>query len=110
VSWTTGVQFLVGPENFSLGPRILPPIHWVLGVLSLGVKQPGREANRTLSSSAKVKNVWSYTSALPYVFMVWCLVRYGMSVWCGTYFRTGKTLLCQLKFLYKKFFSVVLYE
>jgi hypothetical protein len=27
--------------------------------------------------SAEVKNAWSYTSTPPYVFMEWCLVKYG---------------------------------
>jgi hypothetical protein len=32
-----------------------PPIQWVAGTLSLGVKQPGREADHLLPSSAEVK-------------------------------------------------------
>jgi hypothetical protein len=32
-----------------------PPIQWVLGALSLGVKLPGREANHSPPSSAEVK-------------------------------------------------------
>jgi len=39
-----------------------PPIQWVQGALSLGVKQPGREAGNQPPSSAKVKNEWSHTS------------------------------------------------
>jgi len=42
----------------------------------LGVKRTGREADCLLASSAEVKNVWSYTSTLTYVFMVWCLVKH----------------------------------
>jgi hypothetical protein len=37
-----------------------PPMQWVLGALSLGVKRPGREADHSPPSSAKV-NAWSYT-------------------------------------------------
>jgi hypothetical protein len=33
-----------------------PHIKWVLGVPSLGVKRPGREAGHILSSSVEVKN------------------------------------------------------
>jgi hypothetical protein len=40
------------------------------------VKRPGREANHSPPSSAKIKNEWSYISIPTYVFMVWCLVRY----------------------------------
>jgi hypothetical protein len=32
------------------------PIHWVPEALSLGVKRPGREADHSLPSSAKIKN------------------------------------------------------
>jgi hypothetical protein len=44
-----------------------PP--WVPGALSPGVKRPGREADHSPPASAEVKNTWTYTSALPYVFM-----------------------------------------
>jgi len=32
-----------------------PPIQWVLGALSLGVKRPGREADQSPPTSAEVK-------------------------------------------------------
>jgi hypothetical protein len=38
----------------ALGP-IQPPIEWVPGTLSLGVKQPGREVDHLPPSSAEVK-------------------------------------------------------
>jgi hypothetical protein len=41
------------PERL-LGPT-QPPIQWVAGSLSLGVKRPDREANRSPPSSAEVK-------------------------------------------------------
>jgi len=41
-----------------------PPIQWVAGALSLGVKRPGSEVDHS-SSSADVKNAWSYTSTPP---------------------------------------------
>jgi len=41
------------------------PVQWVPGILSLGVKWLGHEADHPSSSSAKVKNVWSYTSTPP---------------------------------------------
>jgi hypothetical protein len=37
-----------------LGPT-QPPIHWVQGTLSLGVKRPEREANHSLPSSVEIK-------------------------------------------------------
>jgi hypothetical protein len=47
-----------------LGP-IQPPIQWVQGFLSLGVKRRGREADHSPPSSAEVKNPWSYSSTPP---------------------------------------------
>jgi hypothetical protein len=40
-----------------------------------GVRRPGREADHSPPSSAKLKNAWSYTSTPQYAFMEWCLVR-----------------------------------
>jgi hypothetical protein len=50
-----------------LGP-IQPPIQFVLGTISAGVKRPGREADHSPPTSAKVKNTWIYTSTT-YAFM-----------------------------------------
>jgi hypothetical protein len=41
------------------------------GALSLGVTQPGREADHSPPSSAEVKDAWSYTSTPQYAFMAW---------------------------------------
>jgi hypothetical protein len=51
-----------------------PPIQWVPGALSPGVKRPGREADQSPPTSAEVKKMWIYTSALPYDFMASCLI------------------------------------
>jgi hypothetical protein len=48
----------------ALGPT-QPPIQWVPGAFSLGVKWLGREADHSSPSSAEVKNAWSYTSISP---------------------------------------------
>jgi hypothetical protein len=45
---------------FLLGPT-QPPIHWVPGTLSPGLKRQGREADHSSPSSAEVKN----DSAIP---------------------------------------------
>jgi len=42
-----------------------PPIQWVPGFLSLGVKRRGREFDHSPPSSADVKNAWSFTSPPP---------------------------------------------
>jgi hypothetical protein len=48
----------------ALGPT-QPPIQWVPGALSLGIKQPERQADHLPPSTAEVKNAWSYTSIPP---------------------------------------------
>jgi len=40
-------------------------IQWILGVLSPDVKRPERETDHSASSSAEVKNAWSYVSTPP---------------------------------------------
>jgi hypothetical protein len=54
-------------SRLALGPT-QPPIQWVLGTLSPGVKRPGRQADHSPPSSAKVKNGGA-TPPLPHVFM-----------------------------------------
>jgi hypothetical protein len=63
------VRFPAGAGNFFLHHRVqngsgahLAP--YPIGVLSLGVKWPGREVDHSPPSSAEVKNAWSYTSTL----------------------------------------------
>jgi hypothetical protein len=68
VSFTTASGPTLGPTQ--------PPIQWVSGALSLGVKRPGSEADHSHRSSAEAKNAWSYTSTPHYVFMAWCLVKH----------------------------------
>jgi hypothetical protein len=46
-----------------------PPIQWVLGALSPGVKWPRREADHSPPTRAEVKKMWIYTSTPPYAFM-----------------------------------------
>jgi hypothetical protein len=46
-----------------------PPIQWLLGVLSRGVKRPGREDDHSRPASAEVKKIWIYTFTPPYAFM-----------------------------------------
>jgi hypothetical protein len=49
-----GNFFFTTASKMALGPT-QPPIPWVLGALSLGVKWPGREADHSPPSSAEVK-------------------------------------------------------
>jgi hypothetical protein len=49
-----GIFLFTTASRTSLGPT-QPPIQWVQGALSLGVKRPGREADHTPPSSAEVR-------------------------------------------------------
>jgi hypothetical protein len=64
---TTASRRVLGPTK--------PPIQWAPSALSLGVKLPGREADHSSSSSAEVKNAWSYTSTPQCAFLAWCSVK-----------------------------------
>jgi hypothetical protein len=57
--------FCVPPRPDRLWGLTQPPIQWVPGALSLGVKRPGREADHSPPSSAEVKNGRSWTSTPP---------------------------------------------
>jgi hypothetical protein len=46
-----------------------PPIEWVPGTLSQGLKRPGLEADHSPPTSAEVKKTWIYTSIPTYAFM-----------------------------------------
>jgi hypothetical protein len=68
----SGIQVPAGAGNFSLHHRAQngsgthpAPIQWVPESPSLGVKRPGREADRSPSISAEINNAWRYTSTPP---------------------------------------------
>jgi hypothetical protein len=56
-----------------LGPT-QHPIQWVPGALSPRIKQLRHEADHLNPTSAKVKNMWIYTSIPPYNFIVYPLI------------------------------------
>jgi hypothetical protein len=68
------VRVPVGLRIFSASRSALGstqlPIQWLPGVLSPGVKRPGREADHSPPASAEVKKMWIYISTPPYTFMV----------------------------------------
>jgi hypothetical protein len=45
-----------------------PPLQWIAGVLSLGVKREVPEFGHSPPSSAEIKNEWSYSSTFPVCF------------------------------------------
>jgi hypothetical protein len=59
-----GIFLLTAVSRTALGPT-QPPIQWVPGTLSLGVKRPRREADYSPPCSVDVENAWSYTSTPP---------------------------------------------
>jgi hypothetical protein len=62
-----GWDSIYGKDKIFLFLRLTqPPFQWVLGAVSLRVKQPGHEAYQSLPSSAEVKNggaIHSFTPA-----------------------------------------------
>jgi hypothetical protein len=78
-----GIFLFATATRLALGPPTQSPFLWVPGVLSLGIKWPGRETGHSPLCSAEVKTDWIYTSLSLYDFMTWCSVKKG----------TGTTLL-----------------
>jgi hypothetical protein len=56
-----GSRIVPTSSSPALGPT-QPPIEWVPGTVSSGVKRPGREADHSAPASAEVKKMWIYTS------------------------------------------------
>jgi hypothetical protein len=82
---TTTIRFSAGGGNFSLrhlaqtGSGAHPACYPMdTGALSLGVKRPECEAEHSSPSNADIKNVLSYNSTTPYVFMAWYLIKHRM--------------------------------
>jgi hypothetical protein len=68
-------------------PICIPLLHHT-GGLNVGIKRLDLEANYSPSSSAEVKNAWSYTSTSIYIFVAWCVVkRKDQSIFSYIYFR-----------------------
>jgi hypothetical protein len=64
-----GIFLFTTASRTALGPT-QPPIQWVPGALSLGVRRPGREADHP-HLVPRSKNEWSYISIPHYAFMAW---------------------------------------
>jgi hypothetical protein len=52
-----------------------PPIQWILGTLSSGVKRAGSEGDHPPPTSDEIKNMWIYKFIPPYAFMAWCFIN-----------------------------------
>jgi hypothetical protein len=90
----------------ALGPT-QPPIQWVPGALSPGVKRQGREADHSPPPSSEVKKMWMYTSTPPYAFTLphYCCYLLTRVDTCVITFQTfiGKCL--RLLYTFAKFMS-----
>jgi hypothetical protein len=64
-----------------------PPMKWVSGILSPGVRRLWREADHSPLSMSEVKNVSGYKSTTQYVSMAWSsglgVGPGATSPWCG---------------------------
>jgi len=58
--------------------HIQPPVQWLMTVLPPGIKRSKREADHSLLCSAEIKNVWSYNSTPPYLFLAWYLIKHSI--------------------------------
>jgi hypothetical protein len=59
-----GIFLFTTASGMVLGPA-QPPIRWVPGALSLGVKRPGVKLTTHLLLAPRSKNEWSYTATPP---------------------------------------------
>jgi len=87
IKFRAGAAQVVIPGRDSNGTLFLPalpalfwsppslPSNWVPEARFPGIKRPGREAYHTPTSSAKIRNAWSYTSTRSYVFTTWWLIK-----------------------------------
>jgi len=66
--WGLGVFLFNTMFRMTLGPT-QPPIQWVLGALSLGLKQLGHEADHSPPSSAKIRVHGAIPTLPQYAFM-----------------------------------------
>jgi hypothetical protein len=67
------IFLLATTSRIVLGPS-QPPIQWVLGAISLGVKWMGNETDHSPPSNAEVKKEWHYSSTPPDIFMACCFI------------------------------------
>jgi hypothetical protein len=96
-SWQGQKIFLFSMKSrLALGPT-QPPIRWILGTLSSGVKHLGHEADHLPPSSAQIKNGGAMLPLLHYVFMAYCLISYrdNFTFTVCVYRLSGLWLVCE---------------
>jgi hypothetical protein len=73
--WGLGIFLLITVSKLALGPT-QPPIQWVLEALSLGVKQPGHEADHSPLLVPRSRMCGAVPPLAQYIFTEWCLVKH----------------------------------
>jgi hypothetical protein len=81
---------------------------WLPGVLSLGVKRTGREADYWPPSSAEVKNACNYASIPQYAFMAWCSVK-AQGLYLTLRYLTLRYLTCICDAIVNKLWALLLF-
>jgi hypothetical protein len=85
-NWTTGelvfdswqgqeIFFFSTASSRTLGPS-KPHIYWIWGPRFQGIKLLGTKTDRSPSYNAEAKNMWSYTSTCPYIFMTRYIIKH----------------------------------
>jgi hypothetical protein len=68
-SWQGQRSFLFATASRPILGPTQPPMQWISGPVSPGIKRSGRGAEHLSPCSADIENAWSYTSTLLYIFM-----------------------------------------
>jgi hypothetical protein len=76
-----GIFLVTTASRTALGPT-QPPIQWVPGVLSLGVKQPGMKLTTHLHQCWGQRMSGAIPPLLQYAFMAWCSVKSTGTTFC----------------------------
>jgi hypothetical protein len=66
-----GARFFFPTSSRRIREPTHPPIQWVPGALSPRVKRPGREADYSPPTTAKVKNIWLYRVSQEEMLIFW---------------------------------------
>jgi len=97
-----GLELLLFCAAFRLVVGLIqPPIHWLLGILSLVILQPERKAKYSSPSCTEVKNDWTYTTTPSYAFTAstGTPLTFHLYLWRNVN-NTG--LSCAIHFLFRK--------
>jgi hypothetical protein len=77
------------------------------GLFSKETKQLGHEPDYSAPSTAEIKNVSSYTSTPPYIFMTKCSIKHGATL--SLHFVV-RILKCSLMLIFNVYFGEITYN